>query len=309
VSATGTRTVQVSITISGLGRLFGDDLGRVLDFARAADDAGIDQLLMTDHVIIGPRTDRYPFGRFPYGPEEPWPEPLTTLAAIAGATSRVRLGTGVLVAPLRAPVLLAKTVATLDALSRGRVDLGVGTGWQQEEFDALGVPFRGRGARLDDAIRACRALWTDEPPVSFTSPTVSFRDVWCEPRPGQPGGVPIWFGGAATGATARRIATLGSGWMPVGVMPVDALAAGIDMIRGAFVDAGRDPATLGVRAGLPAVVGDDGRLDVEATWAPAPQLAAVGVTAASLALGRGIRRYDDIPRFLVELGAAARELG
>ena len=98
----------VSVTISGLSRLFGGDLAAVLDAARAADEAGVDQLVLTDHLAIGPRTDRYPFGTFPYPPEEPWLEPLTTLAAIAGATERVRLGTGVLVAPLRPALLLAE---------------------------------------------------------------------------------------------------------------------------------------------------------------------------------------------------------
>lgn len=170
------RGLKVSITIAGLSRLFGDDLGAVLDVARAADDAGIDQLVLPDHVAIGTRLDRYPFAdRFPYPPEEPWLEPLTTLAAIAGATRRVRLGTGVLIAPLRPAVLLAKTAATLDVLSGGRLDLGLGTGWQPEEFDAVGVPFAGRGARLDDTARACKALWTLPPPVSFSSATVGCR--------------------------------------------------------------------------------------------------------------------------------------
>lgn len=109
--------MKLSVTISGLDRIFGDDLGSVVDVARMADDVGVDQLVLPDHVAIGSRLDRYPYGKaFPYPPAEPWLEPLTSLAAIAGATRRVRLGTGVLIAPLRPALLLAKTVASLDVL-------------------------------------------------------------------------------------------------------------------------------------------------------------------------------------------------
>ena len=298
------RGVGVSVTISGLSRLFGDDLAGVVDAARAADAAGVDQIVLTDHVAIGPRTDRYPFGTFPYPPEEPWLEPLTTLAAVAGATERVRLGTGVLVAPLRPALVLAKTAATLDVLSRGRLDLGVGTGWQREEFTDPGQPFAGRAARLDDTIRACRALWTEPPPVSFSSPTVTFQTLWCEPRPVQPGGIPVWFGSGPTDATARRVAELGDGWLPVGVRPVEELRDGIGRLRAAYRAAGRDPATLGVRAGVPVVTRGDGRPDLDRTFTNVPDLAALGVTLVSVALGRFLRDGTEVAPFLRDVGAA-----
>lgn len=297
--------VGVSITISGLSRLFGADLAAVLDFARISDDYGIDQLVLPDHVVIGPRTDRYPFAsKFPYPPEEPWLEPLTTLAAIAGATTRVRIGTGILIAPLRPAVLMAKTVATLDVLSAGRLDLGLGTGWQPEEFDALGIPFDGRAARLDDTVRACRTLWTADPPTSFSSPTVAFDDVWCLPKPVQSGGVPVWFGGGPTEATARRIAELGDGWLPVGVMPKEQLEVGIELIRAAFTAAGRDARALGVRAGVPVVTDADGHLDIHRTVAPVPELAELGVTMVSLGLGRFLRTAADLGPFVEQVARA-----
>jgi probable F420-dependent oxidoreductase len=296
--------VQVSITISGLTRLFDGDLGAVLDTAKVADASGIDQLVLPDHVVMGPRVDRYPFGKFPYGSEEPWPEPLTVLAAMAAVTERVRLATGVLIAPLRPAVLLAKTAATLDVLSGGRLDLGVGTGWQREEFDAIGVPYAGRAARMDDTVRACQALWTEEPPVSFSSPTVSFRDLWCEPRPVQPNGIQVWFGGGANEATARRVAELGVGWMPIGLMPRDELARALDLLRDAFERAGRDPGTLGVRAGIAVATDDEHRLDLDRTLAPVPDLEALGVTSVSLGLGRFLRDADGVARFIVDVGAA-----
>ena len=213
---------------------------------------------------MGRRTDRYPFGTFPYPPEEPWPEPLVVLAAIAGVTTRVRLSTGILIAPLRPAVLLAKTAATLDVLSGGRLDLGVGSGWQREEFWASGIEWADREQRLDDTVAACRVLWRDAP-ASFTSPTVSFADIWCRPAPLQPGGIPVWFGGGATERTARRIATSGDGWLPMAGMPVDEVASGIALVAEECARAGRDPAEVGVRAGLAGLKGPDGRPDVERT--------------------------------------------
>ncbi len=217
--------MQISVTISGLSRLFGDDLAALVDVARIADETGIHQIVMTDHLAIGTRTDRYPFApKFPYPPEEPWPEPLTVLGAFAGATRRVRLGTGVLIAPARPALVVAKTVATLDVLSRGRIDLGVGTGWQREEFTDPGLPFVGRTARMEDAVRGvAAAIWEHEPPVSFASDTVSFTDLWCEPRPVQ-ARLPIFFSGPANDATVRRVTELGDGWLPLAISLDDVTA-------------------------------------------------------------------------------------
>lgn len=295
--------MQISVTVSGLSRLFGDDLAGIVDVARMADEAGIDQIVMTDHLAIGPRTDRYPFApKFPYPPQEPWPEPLAVLGAFAGATHRVRLGTGVLIGPLRPALLLAKSVATLDVLSRGRIDLGIGTGWQREEFTDPGMPFVGRTARMEDAVRACRAVWEHEPPVSFDSESVSFTDLWVEPRPVQ-ARLPIWFSGAANDATVRRVAELGDGWLPLAI-PIDDVTATIERMRTAFREQGRDPATLQVRQNLGVKTGDDGRVDLDATVAPISDLADRGVTTVSVALGRFLSGRADIEPFLRDLGDA-----
>ena len=296
--------MQVSVTISGLARLFGADLAQVVDAARTADAAGIHQIVLPDHLAIGTRTDRYPFApTFPYPPEEPWLEPIATLSAIAAVTDRVRLGTGVLVGPLRGALLLAKSIATLDVLSHGRVDLGIGSGWQREEFTEPGAPFVGRTARMDDQVRACRALWEQEPPVSFASDTVSFTELWCEPRPVQRR-LPIWFGGDASLRTARRIAAVGDGWLPVGDMPDDVLVEGITNLRVACEEIGRDPSSIGVRAGLPVALDADGRVDLGATRARAEALGEIGVTTVSVALGRFLAGPDDVAPFLADLGAA-----
>lgn len=299
--------MQVSVTISGLARLFGADLAQVVDAARTADAAGIHQIVLPDHLAIGTRTDRYPFApTFPYPPEEPWLEPIATLSAIAAVTDRVRLGTGVLVGPLRGALLLAKSIATLDVLSHGRVDLGIGSGWQREEFTEPGAPFVGRTARMDDQVRACRALWEQEPPVSFASDTVSFTELWCEPRPVQRR-LPIWFGGDASLRTARRIAAVGDGWLPVGVMPDEVLVEGIANLRLACEEIGRDPSSIGVRAGLPVALDAAGRVDLGVTRARAEALGEIGVTTVSVALGRFLAGPDDVAPFLADLGAAFRD--
>jgi len=288
--------LRLSVLVSGLGGLFGRDLAGVVDAARRADEAGIDQIVLPDHVAIGPRTDRYPYGRFPLPADEPWLEPLTTLAAMASVTRRIRLGTGVLIAPIRPAVLLAKTAATLDVLSSGRLDLGVGLGWQPEEVEACGVPFAGRGARLDDTLRACRLLWR-EAPASFASPTVRFHEIRCEPRPVQPGGPPVWLGAAPTPRNAARLAELADGWMAMETDPA-ALAPAVERLRAAFAAAGRDPARLEVRATARAVRGADGAPDLGRTLEGLDPLAEAGVTSTSFPLAQYARRREDVGPFL-----------
>jgi probable F420-dependent oxidoreductase len=253
--------------------------------AVVADRAGIDRVTVVDHVVMGDRIDAYDGERFPTGPDGMWLEPLTLLSAVAATTHRVRLATGILVAPLRRAPALAKAVATLDVLSRGRVDLGVGVGWQREEYDASGVPFARRGDELDRTVEACRRLWRGEavlPDVAADGSTATAgAPVWCEPRPLQAGGVPIWFGGRLHARTLRRIVRLGDGWIPWGEHQRD-VAPGIARVRAALEQAGRDPAGLAVVGSLPLVRGSDGGVAADPTVAAVPDLAAAGVTAFSL---------------------------
>lgn len=264
----------VSLTVSGLHRTLGPEPRWYVEVARVAEQAGVTQLLLPDHVVLGERLDRYPYGTFPGGQEDPWLEPLTMLAAIAAATSCIRIGTGVLIAPLRPAALLAKQVATLDDLSGGRVDLGVGVGWQPEEYEAVGLDFADRWNLLDSTLRTCRTLWeSDGGPI------------WCRPRPAQ-GRLPVWFGAAATPALARRVAEVGDGWLPMANLPPDQVSAGIARLKEAMADAGRDPAGLRVRAGLPREAAD-----IET-------LLGTGVTLFSVGLGRDLRTLPDIQAHL-----------
>jgi len=293
------------VILSDVTRLFRGDLSAVIEAARIADAAGIDQIAVPDHLAIGTRTDLYPGGQFHYSLEENWGEPLMMLASIAQATSRVRLATAVLLAPLRPALLLAKSLATLDVLSKGRIDIGVGTGWQQQEIEAGSVAFATRGRRMNDTLRACKALWRSSP-ASFESDTVSFRELRCLPLPVQPDGIPIWVGGNANPRNIERITELAVGWMPILSASSAELESGTRALREAFTKAGRDPAELQVRAGLDRVSDAAGNLDLDATLAGLDKLPERGVTHAGVGLEGFVRGADEVRPFLERVGAAAR---
>jgi probable F420-dependent oxidoreductase len=277
----------------------GADPGSLLEIARRAEEAGFTAVSISDHVVMGPRADRYPWGEFPFPPEAPWNEPLTILTAIAATTTRLGLTTGILIVPLRPAALLAKWAATLDVVSGGRLELGVGTGWQEEEFDAVGLDHAQRGQMLTDSIGACRALWRDDP-ASWSSPTVRFTDIWCDPKPVQPGGVPILFSGTLTPRNLRRIVELGDGWIPIMGERRDGIAAGIQTLRSRFEDAGRDPDDLRVRAGARIGKGDDGRPEIGATIERSRDLNEAGVTDLDIPL----TAFPDRDRFFEQARAA-----
>jgi probable F420-dependent oxidoreductase len=223
----------------------------IRDVAQAVEGLGFDGVGFVDHLALQPKVSSlYDLGPQPVGiPEDnlkktltPLYECLATMAYVAGVTRRVRLGTGVLVLPLRNPVYNARQIATIDALSGGRVDLGIGAGWLKEEADAIQMPWENRGARTDEHIQVLRTLWTsDAEYVSFKGRFYEFRDVDPRPHPAQRP-VPILVGGH-TPAAKRRAGRLGDGWISSNLEP-DAQAAGMQDVRQAAVEAGRDPVKL-----------------------------------------------------------------
>jgi probable F420-dependent oxidoreductase len=226
--------------------------GRIeaLDLARAAEKAGFESLWTVEHVVVPQGYgSAYPYsrsGRMAGGAEDfDVPDPLIWLSAVAGVTSTIRLATGILILPQRNPLVLAKEVASLDVLSAGRVTLGVGVGWLEEEFRALGVPFGDRGRRTDEYIRVLRTLWTQDA-ASFDGEFISFDEVYCRPRPVQRP-VPIVIGGHSRRA-ARRAGELGDGFFPASAS-AEELPALVAAARRAAEDAGRDPGALEVTMG------------------------------------------------------------
>jgi probable F420-dependent oxidoreductase len=282
--------------------LHGDDPRGVVDLARRVEDAGADGVVLADHVLLGKHVDKYPWGTFPFASDAPWLEPLTILTAIAAVTERIKLTTGILIVPLRPAALLAKMVATLDRLSGGRVELGVGTGWQAEELTAQGIDPSTRGRVMTDYVAACRALWTHSP-ASFHSESVNFEDVWSEPKPVRAGGPPVLFSGTLTKRNLDRIVRLGDGWIPIMGETREGIAAGITQLRDEYTKAGRPPEDLIIRTGLPMLRDADGALSLEASLASAGPLAEVGVTDVHLTLTAfapdeaGHRRlFDELPK-------------
>jgi probable F420-dependent oxidoreductase len=211
-------------------------------FAAMVDALGVESVWVSEHLVVPVEyRSRYPYaddGRMPTWPHIDFCDPIDTLAYVAALTRHVRLGSAVLVLPAHQPVVLAKRVATVDVLSRGRVLLGVGVGWLAEEFAAAGVPFDHRGARADEYIQALRALWS-QPDATFHGRFVDFDAVQSDPKPAQRSGVPIVVGGHSD-AAARRAGALGDGFYPLGV-DVDRFGALVTVMRLAARDAGRDP--------------------------------------------------------------------
>ena len=260
------------------------DWRATLATAQAMDIAGIDRVVVSDHVVFGENLEAYADpsvggasgGRQPTGPDGSWLEPLIVLTAIAATTTRIRLGTSILLAALRRPAVLAKQLATLDAISDGRVDLGVGVGWQREEYDAAGLPFARRGRLLDHTLEVCKLLWTTQR-ASYDSPELSFDGIHQMPKPVQPGGVPCWISGTVNDAVAQRIARFGSGWIPWGSAFAD-LPTAITAMKDKVLAHGGDPSDLQVQGAARAVKGDDGSIDYAASVASVPALVAAGVT-------------------------------
>jgi len=225
------------------------DAQALVDLACRAEELGTDSVWVHDHVFnVGHVFDR--IGGKPYY------EPLTLLSFVAAKTRRVRLGTSVLVLPYHNPVRLAKTAATLDVLSGGRLVMGVGVGLIEKEIRAMGSPYAERGAFTDEAIAVMRALWTQDEP-KFEGKFSRFDGMKFSPKPLQKPSIPIVIGGVSRHAI-RRAARLGDGWQPLGLAP-DALRQGMAALREAAVAAGRDAATIPVSIAMSLAAARAGR--------------------------------------------------
>jgi probable F420-dependent oxidoreductase len=225
--------------------------------AQAIEAAGFDSLWTVEHVLVPADYESiYPYskaGKMPGGETVPIPDPLVWLAYLASATQDLLLATGIVILPQRNPAVLAKEVATLDRLSGGRVRLGIGVGWLEEEFDALGVPFAGRGARTDAYVAAMRALWTGEQ-IDLDDGYHVWKRAISLPTPAA-GPVPIIVGGHSEPA-ARRAGRLGDGFFP-GKGSNEELAHLIEVMRRTAEDHGRDPDAIEVTAGTRDLAGPD----------------------------------------------------
>ena len=239
--------MQIGCSAPTSGPLIGPD--NLLRIAQEAEALGFDFVTVSDHLIIPTSiASRYPYsdsGEFPSGAAADRLEQLTAATFIAASTSTLRIVTSVMVVPHRPAVLTAKILATIDVLSKGRLTLGIGAGWCEEEFNAIGsLPFAERGAVTDEFMMACKELWSADAPT-FDGQYVKFQDVLFPPKPVQQP-IPIWVGGESAPAM-RRTARYGDAWYPIGTnpkFPMDTLSrfkAGVAKLRGLTDKAGRDP--------------------------------------------------------------------
>ena len=240
--------MQYGFTLPGRGPLANPD--NLATIAQRGEALGFDSISLGDHILV-PRSisSEYPYtqtGEFPGSTTGQSMEQITALAFMAGCTEKIRLATSVLIVPHRNPIIAAKSLATLDYLSGGRLIIGVGVGWMREEFEAVGCePFDERGAVTDEYILAFKELWTSDNPT-FEGKYVSFSDINFLPKPVQKPHPPLWVGGESRPAI-RRAATLCDGWYPIGNNPSfpvgtpDALQQGMDRLRRTAERAGRNP--------------------------------------------------------------------
>lgn len=255
--------MRIGITCGGIGPYATGDFIR--RSAMLAEEAGFSAYWLPEHVV---QFADYPESHYPYAegsgqelpqqsddaplrfdddtyamsdPRNPLVDPVVGMTWAAAATSRIEVGTNILVLPQRNPVILAKALATLDSFAQGRVVLGVGVGWAKEESDAVGAVFAERGKRMDEAIAAMRALWGMEA-STYEGAFYRFREAFSFPKPVGAGGIPILIGGESK-AAMRRVAQLGDGWLPYN-LPVAEAAAIIDELKSRTADLGRDPEAL-----------------------------------------------------------------
>ncbi len=216
----------------------------IIRMARGIEEIGFDRIDIFDHVVMGYNIE----GREPvrYPAKMPIMEALVTLGLIAGVTSRVGLGTEVLVLPQRDPVLAAKQVATLDTLSGGRMRLGIGIGWQPAEYEALGWQYTNRGRRMDEAIQVVRACLRDTE-INHQGEFYTLNAIAMEPKSPQGADLPVWVGGN-TPPALRRVGRLGDGWLASQVTDAAMAADAMAQIGEAAEKAGRDSAALGYQA-------------------------------------------------------------
>ncbi len=257
------------------------DLGGLVEMAVEAEHAGFDGVMVSEHVVLGRGADAdgLPANPRDYAlpgnqdPATPWPSSLLLLAAIASMTSSLRLIASAVIPPLRQPLLIAKELATLDLLSRGRLVVQPTVSWHRAEYEALGVPFESRGARLDEHLAAWSLLWHDSP-ASFEGRHYRFHDVWLEPKPFRPEGPRLWFGGQRLhDRMLRRLVTYGHGFNPLGRPSDDDLSR----LAEALADAGRDASQLEMIGGTRGSFPDSGH--------PAPLDEALDQIPAQVARG------------------------
>ena len=305
--------LKVTVMFGRFNELPGGDQAQSIDLARMADDAGLYGLALGEHVALGMRLDNYPYAgglRNPEGSKAHYIEPAVALAAFAAVTSRIRLSTCILLAPLRPAVLLAKQLASIDVMSRGRLEPVFGVGWSLEEYRSLNVDFAARHQILRDNLAACRALWGEQP-TTFKSTTVSFENLCSMPQPIQKR-IPILLGVVANDRNVSLIAELCDGWdcNPQDSRVPEVIREGTTKLQNAFRAVGRDPKELIVKAHLP-IFWENDRIDLERSFEEVGPMLEAGANQFAIQLpvgfGKSLNTTSAVTGFLQDIARLAEK--
>lgn len=296
--------LTISINLLGINKVMGRDGDVFVNAAQAAERSGIDGIVLPDHVAMSDNTEQYPFHEWDAPPDMHWPEPLTLLAAIAAATTDVNLATSVLIAPLRPAAFLAKQVATLDQISGGRFELGIGLGWQREEYEACGLDFNERREILLEQVQACRSLWGPSP-SQHQGNHIHFGRLWSHPKPTHGAHLPLWFGWAMNKENANFTAQVDGGWASIKSDP-EFIRRGKTRLQEAYRRLGKDPDNIRVRTSPAICLGDDGMPCLEKTLRTIPDSVAAGVTHLDFPIAFFVSNAEQFNTFTAALGRFER---
>jgi probable F420-dependent oxidoreductase len=306
--------LKITMMLGSFDRLLGpSNMAQAIDVAKIVDESGLYAVAIGEHVALGSSLEGYPYEgglRYGDGGRKPYLEPVALHGSFAAATHRVKLSHCVMLAPLRPAVLLAKQLATIDVLSRGRLQPVFGTGWSREEYASLNVDFGKRRQILRDNIAACRALWGEQP-ATFRSETVSFEGLFSMPQPAQKR-IPICLAAKANEKNAALVAELCDGWEtgPDDSKSLDRLAEGVGIYRRAFRAIDRDPSELTVKSHLIPQRTEQGEIDWNKTFIAVPAMLEAGVTEFACAMPMGMKSpvpLDEIAAFMDRLAAKAKQ--
>jgi probable F420-dependent oxidoreductase len=306
--------LKITMMLGSFDKLLGEsNMAQAIDVARIVDQAGLYAIAIGEHVSLTSSLEGYPYEgglRYGDGGRKPYLEPVALHGSFAAVTARVKLSHCVMLAPLRPAVLLAKQLATIDVLSRGRLQAVFGTGWSRDEYASLNVDFGKRRQILRDNIAACRALW-EEQPASFRSETVSFEGLFSMPQPVQKR-IPILLAIKANDKNATLVAELCDGWEsgPDDSKSLEKLKEGVQIYRQAFTTHGRDPKALIVKGHLFPQRTGHGEVDWDRTFSSVPAMLEAGVTEFACAMPMGVSAplsLDDIARFMDRLAKQAEQ--
>ena len=282
------------------------DIGALVELAVQAEAAGIDGVMVSEHVLLGPGAGERGVMANPrdyaapgnQSPSTAWPSPIVLLSAIAQATSRLRLVAGAIITPLRHPLLLAKELGTLDRLAQGRLVVQPTVSWHRDEYDALGVPFTERGAVLDEQLEVLAKAWGPYP-ISHHGHYFSFDDVWLEPGAHTRQGPPLWFGGSGLHpALIRRLVRYGQGLNPFGSLAPHDVSRLDDALRAAGRDLGELELVGGIRGTFH---GPDDVADLDDALQGLPDQLARGFRTICVKPSMFVRDAADLPAFLGKL--------